>query len=164
MQKTATKSPPIHLIGISARTSYSQERDKMRGLIFPCIQRYFHGALFEKIPKRKKPGTTFCVYTDYESDYTGAYTYFIGEEVDSFDHLLPEEFQKLTIPEQQYAKFTTGPAPMPSVIVNAWENIWKMSSAEIGGRRRYAADFEVYDERASDHQNIVLDIYEGLHS
>ena len=38
--------------------------------------------------------------------------------------------------------------------------IWQMNDDELGGKIRYLADFELYDERASDpdHQNIVLDI------
>lgn len=51
---------------------------------------------------------------------------------------------------------------MPDVLVNAREGIWKMQDQELGGKRRYQTDFEIYDERASDHQNIVLDIYIGL--
>jgi hypothetical protein len=62
MQQMATERQEIKLVGISVRTSYRQELDKMKGNIFPCVQRYFHGALFEKIPNRKKPGTTFCAY------------------------------------------------------------------------------------------------------
>ena len=69
MQRESVSRPEIKLIGICVRTSNEQELDKMKGKIFPCIQKYFHGALFEKIPNRKKPGTTFCAYTDYESDY-----------------------------------------------------------------------------------------------
>ncbi len=163
MQKHSTTLPEMTLVGISVRTSNQQEFDKMKGKIFPCVQRYFHGALFNKIPHRKRPGTTICAYTDYESDYTGDYTYFIGEEVSSLDHPLPEGFQTLVIPRQQYAKFTTNSGPMPDVCVNAWQGIWKMSPKELGGKRRYATDFEVYDERASDHHNIVLDIYIGIH-
>lgn len=158
MQQSSITLPEIKLVGIGVSTSYSQEMDKMKGNIFPCVQRYFHGTLFEKIPNRKKPGTTFCAYTDYESDHKGAYTYFIGEEVESFDAPLPEGFQKLTIPEQHYVKFTTTPAPMPEVLTNAWEEIWKISPRELGGMRRYSTDFEIYDERARDHQNIVLDV------
>lgn len=162
MQRLSITKPEIKLVGICVRTSYAQELDKMKGRIFPCVQRYFHGALFEKIPNRKQPGTTFCAYTDYETDYTGAYTYFIGEEVSSFDHSLPEGFQKLVIPSQQYVKFTTKPAPMPDVIVNAWKEIWDMSPKELGGKRCYKTDFEIYDERAVDHQNIILDVYVGI--
>lgn len=162
MQQTTTEKPEIKLVGICARTSYQQEIDKMNGLIFPCVRKYFHGALFNKIPHRTRPGATFCAYTDYESDHTGAYTYFIGEEVSSFDDPLPEGFHLLTIPKQRYAKFTTKPAPMPEVIVNAWEKIWKMSPKELGGKRSFLTDFEIYDERAADHQNIILDVYVGV--
>jgi len=162
MRKDSVTKPEIKLVGICVRTSYEQELDKMKGNIFPYVRRYFHEVLSEKIPNRAKPGTTFCVYTNYESDYRGAYTYFIGEEVTSLDHPLPEDYQKLIIPTQKYVKFTTAPAPMPEVIVNAWSSIWKMSSAELGGKRCYHTDYEIYDERAKDHQNIVLDIWIGI--
>ncbi len=164
LRRESIQKPEIKLVGISVRTSNEQEMDKMQGNIFPCVKRYFHEALFEKIPNRKKPGTTFCTYTDYETDHTGAYTYFIGEEVSSFDHPLPEGFEKLVIPSQRYEKFTTNPAPMPDVIVNAWKEIWNMSSKDLGGNRCYKTDFEIYDERAADHQNIVLDVYVGIES
>lgn len=163
MQKKETQKDEIKLVGISVRTSYQQEWKKMDGLIFPCVQKYFHQALWEKIHHRKQRGTTFCVYTEYDSDYKGAYTYFIGEEVSHFDHHLPENFQKLIIPAQKYAKFTTTPAPMPEVLISAWESIWSMSQKQLGGTRNYKADFEIYDERASDHQKIVLDVYIGVH-
>lgn len=162
MQKTLITKPEIKLVGISVRTSYQQELDKMQGNIFPCVRQYFHELLFEKIPKREKPGTTFCAYTDYENNYKGAYTYFIGEEVASYDSILPDGFRTLTIPAQDYVKFTTKPAPMPDVIVNAWNEIWRMSPIELGGKRCYQTDFEIYDDRAADHQKIVLDVYVGI--
>ncbi len=164
MHQESIQLPEIKLLGVCVRTSFKQELDKMKGKIFPCVQQYFHGGLAEKIPHRKKPGTTFCAYTDYETDYTGAYTYFIGEEVFSFAPTLPEGFQKLVIPPQQYAKFTTEPASMPEVILKAWEQIWAMPAKQLGGSRAYKTDFEIYDERASDHQNIVLDLYIGTKS
>jgi hypothetical protein len=68
MQKTSITMPEIILVGICVRTSYEQESDKMKGNIFPCVQRYFHGQFFEKIPNRKKPGTPFCAYTNYEDE------------------------------------------------------------------------------------------------
>jgi predicted transcriptional regulator YdeE len=114
-----------------------------------------------KFPHRVKPETTFCVYTDYESDITGDYTYFIGEEVSSFE-TIPEGFQTLSIPAQTYAKFTTEPGPMPDVVIGAWQKIWQMTPEDFGSQRRFSADFELYDERASDHQNATLDVYIGI--
>lgn len=51
---------------------------------------------------------------------------------------------------------------MPEVIINAWQQIWKMSVNDFGGERAYIADFEVYDQRASDPANTCLDIYIGI--
>lgn len=50
------------------------------------------------------------------------------------------------------------------VIVNAWKGIWCMTPKDLGGERCYQTDFEIYDERASDHQKIVLDVYVGIQS
>jgi predicted transcriptional regulator YdeE len=43
-----------------------------------------------------------------------------------------------------------------------WQEIWKMTPEDFGGKRSYVADFEIYDERALDHQNVTLDIYIGI--
>lgn len=164
MKKETVHREQILLLGLKVRTNNAQELQKLEGNIFPLFQRYFHQELAKKIPQRKKPGTTFCTYTEYESDHHGDYSYFIGEEVNAFEETLPDGFEALTIPAQTYAKFTTGPAPIPEVITRAWEKIWKMTPEELGAKRKYHTDFEIYDERAADHQNIVLDLFIGLDS
>lgn len=58
MKKQSIALPEIKLIGISIRTNNATEIDPLTGKIFGCVQRYFHQALNEKIPHRKKPGTT----------------------------------------------------------------------------------------------------------
>ena len=75
---------------------------------------------------------------------------------------LPTGLETLVIPAQSYAKFTNGPGPMPEVVRQPWLAIWDLSSEELGGTRSYLTDFEIYDERAADHEKIVLDIYIGL--
>ena len=161
MQKTPAKHPKMLVVGIKARTNNKAEMNPLTGKILPCVQKYFHEQLFDKIPNRKIPGTTICAYTDYESDHNGGYTYFIGEEVSSLDNI-PEGFSTLTIPEQKYAKFTTEAGPMPKVCIDAWQKIWQMSAQDFGAPRRYHTDFEVYDERAKDQSNVVLDLFIGL--
>jgi predicted transcriptional regulator YdeE len=161
MQKTSVSMPQKMLIGIQVRTNNKNEIDPKTGKIFPVVVRFFHEQLFDKIPNRLKAGTTLCCYTDYESDHNGDYTYFIGEEVTSL-HDVPAGFETLIIPAQTYAKFTTNPAPMPDVVRNAWFSIWSMTDSDFGGKRNYKTDFEVYDDRASDHQNIVMDLLIGI--
>ena len=162
MDHSLLERDEITLVGIQVNTSYDQEIEKNKGNIFPCVMNYYHNGLADKIANRKNPGTTICAYTHYTSDYKGDYTYFIGEEVSSIDGVDLEQFETLVVPKQNYAKFTTKPAPMPDVIINAWGKIWSMSPKDMGGQRQYRTDFEVYDERASDHEKIVMDLFIGI--
>jgi predicted transcriptional regulator YdeE len=163
MQKAITILPEIKLVGITTRTNNAHifESDPASNKIATTVQKYFHNALAEMIHDRKSPATTFCVYTNYESDVNGEYTYFIGEVVNSFDKV-DKGFETLIIPAQRYAKFTNQPGPMPAACIEMWQKIWQMSSSDLGGERSYIADFEVYDERSIDHNNVTLDIYIGL--
>lgn len=160
MQKKLKELPAIKLIGITARTNNALEMNPATAKIGSTIQQYFQGAL-SKMTHRKNPGITYCVYTDYKNDFTGDYTYFIGEEVESFDDI-SGDLKQLSIPGQSYIKFTTESGPMPDVCINAWQEIWQMTPEKLGGERSYIADFEIYDERAADLQKAVLDIYIGI--
>jgi predicted transcriptional regulator YdeE len=149
------------LVGITVRTSYQNEINPATAKISPCVRRYFQEELASKTPNVKNPQAILCAYTDYESDYTEGYTYFIGQEVTAID-ALPEGLEALIIPSQTYVKFTTDPEPMPQVIINAWQKIWQMSPKDLGGMRSWKADFEVHDERAHNPQRTILDLYVGI--
>ncbi|MBH1988830.1 MAG: AraC family transcriptional regulator [Myxococcaceae bacterium] len=163
MQKTMTTRMELKLVGITTRTNNAQVfgSDPSVNKIAVLAQKYFNNGLAEKIKDRKNPGTTFCAYTHYESDVNGHYTCFIGEEVSSFESV-DQEFEMLTIPDQNYAKFTNQPGPMPDACIDMWQNIWKMDVSDLGGERAYVADFEIYDERSRDYNNVTLDIYIGI--
>lgn len=160
MQKTILTLPEIKLVGITARTNNVSEMNPKTAKIAPTIQKYLQNAMYEKIPNRKE-GKTYCVYTEYESDFNGDYTYFIGAAVESFGEL-PEGYVEHIIPAQDYAKFTNDPGPMPLVCINMWQKIWQMSPQGLGGKRNYLSDFELYDERAANPLSVVLDIHIGI--
>ena len=111
---------------------------------------------------RVDPSTNYIVYTNYQSDASGEYTCFIGTEVSLCQYLDENKFTSLTIPSQKYVKFTNGPGPIPEVSIEAWKEIWAMSEGDPCANRSYISDFEVYDERAIDPQNAILDIYIGI--
>lgn len=163
MQKKIIQLSEIKLVGITARTNLTNEMNPLTAKIGTTVQQYFREAFPEKISHRKKPGITLCVYTEYESDYTGDYTFFIGEEVTSFEDL-PQGSRSLTIQPQTYTLFTTEPGVMPQVVIEAWQKIWQMTPMELEGKRAYRADFELYDHRASDPHNTILDICIGIQS
>lgn len=159
MNQTLEKLKSKTLVGIKIRTNNLREIDEKTGLIGPCIQNYFQNQLFEKIQHRKVPGVTFCVYTEYDSDHTGDYSYFIGEEVSKVDEI-PEGLSHIEIPEQSYEKFCVGPGAMPDIVRKAWFEIWEKD--DLTAKRTFQADFEVYDERSHDQNNAILDIYIGV--
>lgn len=160
MNKTITTLPEVKLVGITARTSNALEMNPDTAKIGATMQKFFGSGMQAQIPQRKNPGTVFAVYTNYESDEHGQYTYFLGEEVDDFGNT--QGFETLTIFAADYVKFTSTAGKMPNVVIDMWQNIWKMNATDLGGSRAYIADFEVYDQRSHDPQNAVLDIYIGI--
>lgn len=161
MKKELINKGEIKLVGLTARTNNKNEMNPQTSKIGELAGRFWGQNIAGQISNRKNPGVTFSVYTEYESNEHGDYTYFIGEEVDSFENI-PSGLQKLTMPAAKYQKFTTPSGKMPEVVIQAWQQIWKMTVNDFDGERAYVADFEVYDQRASDPANASLDIYIGI--
>lgn len=161
MYYTFTHLPPIMLVGRTVRTNNVAQLDPKTATIGALVHDYDRNGWAGRILHRQHPKRTFSVFTDYASDFNGDYTYLVGEEVTSFDHVA-EGLSTLTIPAQEYIRFTDGPGPMPAVCIQMWQKIWKMTDAELGGTRRYVADFEIYDKRAADPLRTTLDIYVGI--
>ncbi|MBP9726199.1 MAG: GyrI-like domain-containing protein [Gammaproteobacteria bacterium] len=161
MKKEFVNKSEIKLIGLKTRTNNKNEMDPKTSKIGKLAGHFWSQSIASKISNRKNPGVTLAVYTQYESDEHGEYTYFIGEEVTTLEHV-PAELHTLNITSAQYLKFTTPSGKMPEVVIQAWQQIWKMTPKDFGGKRAYQADFEVYDERAQDPENTSIDIYIGI--
>ncbi|XVN40591.1 MAG: GyrI-like domain-containing protein [Rickettsia endosymbiont of Argas persicus] len=150
MNKIIEQLPEIKLIGITAITSNEAEMNPDTAKIGETMHKFLLEGLQSKIPNRKNPRKVFAVYTNYESDKNGKYTYFLGEEVTFFENM-EEGFEALTIPPQTYTKFTSDPGIIPKVVIDMWQNIWKMEDTSgLDGQRAYLANFEIYDERSMD--------------
>lgn len=162
MQSKKTTLPTLTLVGIIARTSNKNEMDPNNAKIGRTLGAYFGQQLATKLQHRTNPGVTYCVYTEYESNEHGDYTYFVGEQVTSIADQDLSLFNVLTIPASDYQLFSTEPGSMPGVVINAWQKIWVMDAPALGGKRKYIADFELYDQRAADPNNTVVDIYIGI--
>lgn len=161
MQKEKVNCDEIILAGITVRTNNKNEMDPSSAKIAPLAEEYWSLNKASKIPNRKNPGRTFSVYTEYETDERGDYTYFIGEEITKPSEL-SDGLKILRIPASDYQKFTTPPGPIPEVIINAWRQIWLMGESDFEGKRRYNADFEIIDVNTVDPRNAVFDIYVGV--
>jgi predicted transcriptional regulator YdeE len=97
-----------------------------------------------------------ALYTDYDSDEHGAYTFVLGRKSGAADGLVVK-----TVPAGRYAVFTSERGPVQKVVVETWQRIWSELPA-AKNLRSYVADFEIYDQRAADPANAVVDIYVGV--
>ncbi len=61
-----------------------------------------------------------------------------------------------------YAVILTDKGQMPGVLQTAWAHIWKMTPAELGGRRAFVTDYEIYDARSANMQSAQVEIHVGL--
>ena len=84
MKKELTSKQEIKLVGLTARTNNSSEMNPLTAKIGAVASSDRSQNVARQIANRKNPGVTLSVFTDYEGDEHGDYTYFIGEEVNSF--------------------------------------------------------------------------------
>jgi predicted transcriptional regulator YdeE len=149
-------------ITLTARTNNKNEMNPETAKIGDIVNFYFSKQVADQFNHRINPGVTYIAYTGYESDEHGDYTFFIGEAIKNDDTQDLTTFTRLEIPAGDYQKFTSKPGTLPAIVISTWQEIWKMKAADLGGKRKYHTDFEVYDHRAADPSNAVIDICIGI--
>lgn len=145
--------------GYTARTNNAAEAGG-HGKIGPLWQRWFAEDLGAKIPSRVG-NDILAVYSDYANDENGDYTYLLGVHVSSVENL-PQGLSYRKIAAGRYAIFTTETGPAMRVVPAAWQKIWAAPASEMGGKRAFLTDFEVYGERAADPQHAQIEIHIGV--
>jgi predicted transcriptional regulator YdeE len=166
MKKELVNKPEIKLVGLTTRTNNKNEMNPLTSKIKELAGHFWSKNSASTISNRKNSGVTISVYTEYDSNEHGDYTYFIGEEVNSLENVAIG-LQQLIIPAAKYQKFTTSPGKMPEVVIHAWQQIWEMSAEDLGGERAYVADFEVYTHNPLNSDTLTfslqeVDIYIGI--
>src|ERR1700749_3414733 len=157
--KNIQEHPGFYVVGITARTNNAQEMSG-NGKIGSVWQTFLQPGVVAKIPN-KIGVDLIAVYTDYETDHTGHYTYLLGLPT-SVTEAQPANLTIRHIPAGRYAVFTTGRGPIQQVVPEIWQLIWSMPPDELGGTRSFRTDFEIYDQRAADPENAQIDVYVGL--
>jgi predicted transcriptional regulator YdeE len=159
MSPKIVQEPGFTVVGIAARTSNAKEKSG-QSVIGKQWDRFMKGGLLGKIHNRVD-SNILAVYTDYQNDANGAYTFILGARVSATDSI-PSEMVVKKVPAGKYAIFTTDRGPVQKVVPETWAHIWSLPKSAPGGDRAYRADFELYDHRASDPQNAQADIYIGI--
>jgi predicted transcriptional regulator YdeE len=147
------------VVGITARTSNAKEM-RPDGVIGKQWGRFMQDGVLGKIPN-KADKAVVAVYTEYASDKNGEYTYVLGVRVTS-DADVPAGMVAKKIPAGRYAVFTSERGAAAKVVPEAWMQINSLPKSAVGGDRVYAADFEIYDERAVDPANSQVEVWVGI--
>lgn len=147
------------VVGIEARTSNAREVSA-DGVIGGMWARMRNENLLGQIQNRID-SRVVAIYSDYESDKDGPYSYLLGAKVSSAKDIPPGMVSR-TVASGSYAMFTAQGGPPAQLVINLWKRIW---SLEKPGplHRAYKTDFEIYYEGLSeDPANVHVDVYVGL--
>ncbi|MBL6946581.1 MAG: AraC family transcriptional regulator [Rhodospirillales bacterium] len=144
--------------GIDLRTTNAAEMDLKTARIPALWERFSIESLPGHIPGQTNPGTVLGLYSAFDSDADGPYTLMVGCEI-SPESRMPVGLVATTVPPAKYVVFTSEKGEIPSIIFQAWQEIWAMTPEQLGGARAYTGDFEVYDDRAADLNDAQIDIW-----
>lgn len=141
------------LVGLAVRTNNQAELSG-QGKIADSMQKFYEEYLGKII--NRTDNAVLAIYTDYESDEAGAYTYFLGVSVTKTENI-PAGLTIRSIPAARYQVIASKTGVMPEIILDVWRKVW--ADSELKQRRAYSADFEVYDERCKDLNNAQVAVY-----
>lgn len=152
-KKEVIRHREFRFLGMAAETN-NQAEFKGEGVIPSLWSDFYANHVLERIPN-KINSSMITLYTNYESDETGAYTFALGTEVVE-GHDVPSGLEEWVVPESKYVVFTTRRGPVQEVVVETWQEIWEWSKYN---ERAFQFDFELYDLRSVDPMNGQVDIY-----
>jgi predicted transcriptional regulator YdeE len=148
--------------GVATRTNKEDELEGAAKIPDLCGL-FLADDLEEKLARLARgDGTVRAVYTDYESDLHGDYTYLLGYEVEDVA-AIPEGVEIRQWPASKYAVFVSSRGPLFPTVAAAWRQIWAMEeSGQLGGKRTYIGDFEVHENKTLNLPEVEIRIYIGI--
>lgn len=160
MKPKIVEQPEFSIIGIQVRTSNAKETTG-QGDIPKQWSKFYKEGIANKIPNKLDP-TIYAVYTNYASDYNGAYDFIIGMKVSDISDVPPGMVAK-KIPSGRFAIITSAKGPVEQVVPQAWQRVYSLDAGkQLAGTRAYGGDFEMYDQRSLNPQDAQVDLYIGL--
>jgi predicted transcriptional regulator YdeE len=152
----AVEQEGFTVVGIAVRTSNAEQMTPARP-IGKQWERFFTEGVLAAIPN-KADGQIVALYSEYASDKDGEYTYLLGARVRKVESV-PAGMTVKNVPAGRYAVFTSARGPVEKVVVEMWRRVWETPKNSLGGDRTYKTDFEVYDQRAQNPADAVVDLY-----
>jgi|SRR5580704_4147639 predicted transcriptional regulator YdeE len=156
MNPRSVQQEGFAVVGIAVRTSNAEQMTEARP-IGKQWERLFKEGVLAAIPN-KADGNILAVYSEYASDKDGEYTYLLGARVTKVENV-PVGMTVKNVPAGRYAVFTSERGPVQKVVVEMWRRVWETPKSALGGDRAYKTDFELYDQRAKNPADSVVDLY-----
>jgi len=152
----AVQQDGFTMVGIAVRTSNAEQMTPERP-IGKQWERLFKDGVLAAIPN-KADLDIVALYTEYASDKDGEYTYVLGARVTKVESV-PAGMVAKNVPAGRYALFTSERGAVQKVVVDMWQKVWATPKSALGGDRTYKSDYEVYDQRAQNPADAVVDLY-----
>ena len=131
-----------------------------QGEIGKLWQKVMQGNLAAQIPNRTD-SALIVVYSGYASDEKGDFNYLLGARVSSVDQLpVGNDVQKTCA--RPLHDIITDQGPLVELLQAEWKKIWAMPPEQMGGKRAFLTDYEVYDQRSADQKHAQIEIHIGL--
>ena len=145
MQPILKTIPEFFVAGLTTRTRNQDETNPITAKISTTWGNFFASGIATNpaLIKSANPAA-YGVYSDYESDVNGLYTFTAGVSIDP-TQTLPPELTLTKIDGGNYLVFSAK-GIFPLVVVQTWTYIWSYFSAHPELRRLYQADFEFYPQ------------------
>lgn len=147
---------PFNIIGITIKTS-NNDYNKLHNDMQSLWNRFISENIIDKISD-KISNDIYCIYTNYEGDYTKPYLALLGYKVRNLNNVPAELVGKL-FNGGTYIKNIAKGNTFKGVVFDTWKNIWDMNIS-----RTYIADFELYSDKAKNPENAEIDIFVGVNS
>ncbi|WP_299711428.1 GyrI-like domain-containing protein [uncultured Tenacibaculum sp.] len=147
MEKTQMTN--FNIIGIKLRTTNA---DMQAAKDIPALWNKFMSENISDKIENKLEDSIYAIYTNYESDYTGAYDVVIGYKVESLENI-PSDMIGIQIPKSSYEQFKAEGKLKDNIVYNKWMEIW---NTKID--RRYEADFEIYKANTTEDADTEVEI------
>ena len=133
------RDQPLHLAGITTRTTNAAEFSPATAQIAPLWQRFFSERVAQSVPDYTPQSALYGVYSGYESDAMGAFDVSAAVLATA----VPEGLQAVNVPAGPYLVFEAQ-GPMPATVIALWAAVWQYFQGQPSHPRRYGSDFEEY--------------------
>lgn len=152
-QSDQTSVARFYIAGIAVRTT--NENGQATRDIPALWSRFFSDQVMAAI-KDRMSDALYCVYTDYEGDFTKPYTTILGCRVKDLTQI-PAGLTGKCIEGGTYTTFVAKGKLAEQIVYKEWSAIWNSDLP-----RSYVSDFEIYGEKANDPDAAEVPIFIGL--